>query len=156
MTPKSDIILFPGTFNPFTVGHKSIADRCLQMGARVVIGIGYNIEKKESDIEKRIKAIEEIFAGCDRVEVKGYSGLTAEFAREIGATFMVRGVRSVADFEYERNLADANYDISGVETLLMPALPQYSFISSSMVRELQANGHDVSKYLPCITEYTKI
>ncbi|MCM1368913.1 MAG: pantetheine-phosphate adenylyltransferase [Candidatus Amulumruptor caecigallinarius] len=155
MTHKSDtgtaepVVVFPGSFNPFTIGHKSIVDRCLAFGAKVVIGIGYNRDKASSDdIMGRLERIRSVFSGDSRVRVESYSGLTVDFVKQMRGNFMVRGVRSVADFEYERNLADANYDLAGIETMLMPALPQYSFISSSMVRELMANGTDTKKYLP--------
>lgn len=140
--------LFAGSFNPFTIGHKSIVERTLAICDRVVVAVGYNPAKPAEDAEKRVEAIRRIFAGEPRVEAELYSGLTVDFARKCGAHFMVRGVRGVNDFEYERNLAEVNLRISGIETLLMPALPELSFVSSSMVRELAANGYDVSRFLP--------
>lgn len=148
MTPKYRTALFAGSFNPFTVGHKSIVDRILPLCDRVVIGIGINPDKPDEGIEARTAAVESIYAGDPRVSVARYTGLTADFARKCGASFMVRGVRSVADFEYERNLADVNLRISGIETLLLPALPELACISSSMVRELASHGHDVSGFIP--------
>ena len=147
---KEKVALFAGSFNPFTLGHKSIADRTLDtMADRLVIGVGYNQAKQDFDtVEARVADIRRIYAGDDRVEVKAYSCLTTDFARAQGVDFMVRGVRSVADFEFERQLADANLDISGIETVLLFSLPQYGFISSSLVRELQSFGADASKYLP--------
>lgn len=140
--------LFAGSFNPFTIGHKSIVERTLAICDRVVVGVGYNPAKPADDAEERVETIRRIFAGEPRVEAELYSGLTVDFARKCGADFMVRGVRGVNDFEYERNLAEVNLRISGIETLLMPALPELSFVSSSMVRELAANGYDVSGFLP--------
>lgn len=148
MTPKSRTALFAGSFNPFTIGHKSIVDRTLSLCDRVVIGLGANPDKPDDSVDARIKAIERVYADDPRVTVERYSGLTVDFARECGADFMVRGVRSVADFEYERNLADVNLHISGIETLLLTALPELSYISSSMVRELASHGRDVTGYLP--------
>lgn len=149
--------LFAGSFNPFTIGHKSIADRTLAtLADRLIIGIGYNRDKHDpASLQERMETIRSIYSNDPRVEVRTYSSLTVEFARECGADFMVRGVRSVADFEYERSLADANLDLSGMETVLLLSLPQYSFISSSMVRELKAFGADVSKYLPQNPKHTE-
>ena len=104
--------------------------------------------KNAAGAEARAEAIDIIFADEPRVETAVYSGLTVDFAREAGADFLVRGVRSAADFEYERNLADINREIAGIETVLLCALPEYGFVSSSMVRELQANGFDAGKFLP--------
>lgn len=148
MTPKFRTALFAGSFNPFTIGHKSIVDRTLSLCDRVVIGLGANPDKPDDSVDARIKAIERVYADDPRVTVERYSGLTVDFARKCGADFMVRGVRSVADFEYERNLADVNLHISGIETLLLTALPELSYISSSMVRELASHGRDVTGYLP--------
>ncbi len=140
--------VFPGSFNPFTIGHKSIVDRALGIFDRVVVAVGHNIDKPGDDIARRIEAIRRAFRDNSRVEVTSYSGLTAEFVKRIEASAILRGVRNIADFEYERNLADVNKEILGVETVLMFSLPEYSYISSSMVRELAANGHDISSLLP--------
>lgn len=151
MTRRSDNVrtaLFPGSFNPFTVGHKSIVERALLICDRLIIAIGVNPEKGNADVERRIAEIQRIFRDDERVEVAAYTGLTVEFARRAGASFMVRGVRNAQDFDYERNLADINRDISGMETIFIPTLPEMGFISSSMVRELDSNGIDTGKYLP--------
>lgn len=140
--------VFPGSFNPFTIGHKSIVDRALGIFDRVVVAVGHNIDKPGDDTTRHIEAIRSAFRDNSRVEVTSYSGLTAEFVKRIEASAILRGVRNIADFEYERNLADVNKEILGVETVLMFSLPEYSYISSSMVRELAANGHDVSSLLP--------
>ncbi|MDE6391794.1 MAG: pantetheine-phosphate adenylyltransferase [Muribaculaceae bacterium] len=148
MTPRSKTALYPGSFRPFTVGHKSIADRTLAICDRLVIAVGYNPDKESGDTTRIVAGIKRIFADDPRVEVASYAGLTTEFARLCGADFMVRGVRSVTDYEYERNLAEVNLRISGIETLLMPALPELAFVSSSMVRELASHGYDTSEFLP--------
>lgn len=140
--------VFPGSFNPFTIGHKSIVDRALGIFDRVVVAVGHNIDKPCDDTARHIEAIRRAFRDNSRVEVTSYSGLTAEFVKRIEASAILRGVRNIADFEYERNLADVNKEILGVETVLMFSLPEYSYITSSMVRELAANGHDVSSLLP--------
>ena len=150
MTQKSKTALFAGSFNPFTVGHRSIVERTLTIADRVIVAVGFNAAKPEgaAGAEARAEAIDIIFADEPRVETAVYSGLTVDFAREAGADFLVRGVRSAADFEYERNLADINREIAGIETVLLCSLPEYGFVSSSMVRELQANGFDAGKFLP--------
>lgn len=141
--------IFPGSFDPFTIGHKDIADRALTIFDRLIIGIGYNINKPDhKDIEERVKAISAIYADNPSVSVESYSGLTVDFARMHGARFIVRGLREVKDFEYERNLADTNSAISDIETVFLVARPELGFVSGSMVRELLANGFDVSRFLP--------
>lgn len=145
------IALFPGSFNPFTVGHKSIVDRAIPLFDRIIIAIGTNAEKSEADFDdlaRRIRAIASVYEDEPAVEVYAYEGLTSDFAAEMGAGFLLRGVRSVQDFEYERTLADVNRRISGLETVLLYSLPEYSSISSSVVRELQSYGVDVSDFLP--------
>lgn len=142
-------ILFPGSFNPFTIGHQSLVDRVLPLFDRVVIAIGVNSAKHSpASIDSRIAAIRELYRLEPKVEVTSYEGLTVDACRREGARWMLRGVRSATDFEYERNLADINRRISGIETLLLFTLPEYAAISSSMVRELESYGHDVSEFLP--------
>lgn len=141
-------VIFAGSFDPFTIGHRSIVDRALKMFDNVVVAIGYNEHKPgEWTVEQRKEAISALYAREPRVEVAAYSGLTFDFARQHGADALLRGVRSVADFEYERNLADANRAIGGLETLFIISEPQYSFVSSSLVRELIHNGYDASEYI---------
>lgn len=141
--------VFPGSFDPFTIGHKDIADRALRMFDRLIIGIGYNIHKHTADaMESRVKDIENLYADDPRVSVEAYTGLTVDFARRHGAGFIVRGLREVKDFEYERNLADTNAAISDIETVFLTARPEFGFVSSSMVRELASNGYDPSRFLP--------
>ncbi|MDE6554170.1 MAG: pantetheine-phosphate adenylyltransferase [Muribaculaceae bacterium] len=143
--------VFPGSFDPFTIGHKDIADRALGIFDHLVIGIGYNIHKSSGDsISERVDHIRDIYKDCNRVTVEAYTGLTVDFARQHGASFIVRGLREVKDFEYERNLADTNAAISDIETIFLTARPELGFVSSSMVRELAANGYDTSRFLPKI------
>ena len=116
---------------------------------KVIIAVGYNSEKSTLlATEERVDAIRRIYAGEPRIEVAAYEGLTAEFAKQQGASCLLRGVRSVKDFEYERDLADINREISGIETVIMVSEPQFAAISSSVVRELMRYGKDVSKFLP--------
>lgn len=142
--------VFVGSFNPFTVGHNSIVTRALPLFDRLVIGVvGDQVHKPDMpSAEERIKAIADIYQNEPRIEVKPYYGLAVDFAKSENAHFIVKGVRSVKDFEYEREQADVNRQLSGVETILLFAEPQYSSISSTMVRELQHFGVDISKFLP--------
>jgi len=143
------IALFAGSFDPFTIGHKSIVDRALPLFDEIVVGIGINAGKTGSaSAQERCRRIAAVFAGEPRVRTMVFTGLTVDVAREAGARFLLRGVRSVADFEYERQLADVNRNISGLESVLIFALPELASVSSSMVRELAGYGVDVSKYLP--------
>lgn len=149
MTPKFKTAVYAGTFNPFTIGHKSIVERALTIFDKVIIAIGHNENKPaDKNIVKRVEEIGDVFAGNDAVEVTAYTGLTARFVQETGAAAILRGIRNIADFEYERNLADVNKKILGVETVFITTLPEYSFISSSIVRELESYGYDTSPLTP--------
>lgn len=140
--------IFPGSFDPFTVGHKSIVERGCRLFDKVIVAVGINSNKRcRRSVEQRLKDIRDVFRDNPKVEVASYSGLTVEFARSTGAGFILRGVREVKDFEYERNLADVNSSISDIETVFLCAEPELSFISSSMVRELESFGFDVSRFI---------
>lgn len=150
-------VLFPGTFDPFTLGHLSIVERALQNFDEVVIAIGNNMLKNAYfSVDKRIAIAKKVFENEPRVSVMSYNCLTADFAKEIGADIILRGIRTVADFEYERTIADANRYLTGIDTVLLFTETQYSFISSSVVREMLIYGKDVSRYVPeniDLTEY---
>lgn len=156
MTPRSKTALFAGSFRPFTLGHLRIVERSLAIADRVVVAIGQNIHKpmEEETLRERMAEIEKAVARFNspneepRVTVAAYTGLTADFAKRCKADMLVRGIRSVADFEYERNLADLNLKLLGMDTMFLCAEPEYGHISSSAVRELEANGYDVSALLP--------
>ena len=143
------IALFPGTFDPFTLGHQSLVKRVLTCADAVVIAIGIN-EKKQTyyTLEQREAAIRALYAEEPRVNVITYSGLTVDVAQHEQASFILRGVRSVIDFEYEKAIADVNRQLTGIETLLLFTEPAYAHISSSVVRELLHFGKDVSAFLP--------
>ncbi len=147
MNGKTGVIV--GTFDPFTIGHASIVRRALPLFDRLVIGVvGDQVHKPDMpSAEERMKAIRELYADEPRIEVKPYYGLAVDFAKAENAHFIVKGVRSVKDFEYEREQADVNRQLSGIETILLYAEPQFSSISSTMVRELQHFGVDVSAFL---------
>ena len=153
ITSKSDArkgqVLFPGSFDPFTLGHADIVQRALGLFDEVVVAVGYNEQKKGwMPVEERVEAIRKLYKDEPRVRVESYTGLTVDFAREKGITAIVRGVRTTADFEYEMQLADVNRQLTGIETVLLPASPQLASLSSSVVRELASFGHDVSAFLP--------
>lgn len=141
--------LFAGTFDPYTIGHHSIVTRALNMFDKIIIAVGHNCAKTSlTDAEKRTENIKRIYSNEPRIEVVTYEGVTADFAKEQGACCLLRGVRSIKDFEYERDLADINREISGIETIILPSEPQHAAISSSAVRELMSYGKDISKFLP--------
>lgn len=141
--------IFTGSFDPYTIGHDDILRRALPLFDHIVIGIGVNERKRYmQSAEERMKTIKAIYADEPKVEVKTYNDLTIDFARRENASYIIKGVRSVKDFEYERDQADINRQLSGVETLLLYADPRYSAVSSSMVRELIHFGQDVSRFLP--------
>jgi pantetheine-phosphate adenylyltransferase len=144
--------IFVGSFDPFTIGHDSIVRRALPLFDRLVIGVvGDNVQKPYMrPAEERMQAIRRLYADVPAIEVKPYYGLAIDFARHEQARFIVKGVRSSKDFEYEREQADINRQLTNgeVETILLYAEPQLSSISSSMVRELQHFGQDITPFLP--------
>lgn len=148
--PMQKTGIFVGSFDPFTVGHDSIVRRSLPLFDRLVIGVvGDNVHKPSMrPVEERMRIISQLYAEEPAIEVKPYHGLAVDFARAENARFIVKGVRSVKDFEYEREQADINRQIAGIETILLFAEPHLSSVSSTMVRELQHFGVDVSKFLP--------
>ncbi len=143
------IAIFPGSFDPFTRGHYNIVERGLPLFDRLIIGIGRNTTKAALyTLEERQKQIEILFANEPRVEVRIYDVLTADFAQQVGANYILRGVRTVADFEYERTIAEVNKRLIQIETVLLFADTETATISSSLVRELKAFGKDVTDFLP--------
>ncbi|MDO9634560.1 MAG: pantetheine-phosphate adenylyltransferase [Paludibacter sp.] len=141
--------IFPGTFDPFTIGHYSIVERGLAMFDEIIIGIGINQSKKTLfSAEKRIDIIQQAFANEPRVKCLVYNSLTIDFAQSVDAHFILRGLRTVADFEYERTIGDTNRIISGVETVILFTESAYSHISSTVARDLISFGKDISAFLP--------
>lgn len=141
--------LFVGSFDPYTIGHDSIVKRALPLFDKIVIGVGFNERKKYMQTtETRVANIISIYAGEPKIEVKQYNDLTVDFARREGAEFIIKGVRSVKDFEYEREQADFNRQLTGIETVLLFAEAGMESISSSVVRELTHFGKDVRKFIP--------
>ena len=141
--------IFPGSFDPFTIGHYDIVKRGLALFDHIIIGIGHNSSKHSTfPLEERLQAIQQAFANEPRVKVEIYQGLTIDFAAAHHAQCILRGVRSVQDFEYERNIAEANKQLCGIETVLLYTRPEYAHISSSLVRELHSYHKDITPYLP--------
>lgn len=141
--------IFPGTFDPFTLGHYSIVNRGLTMFDEIIIGIGINHSKKTLfSLEKRQEIIQHSFSAEPRVKVASYNSLTVDFALSVEAGYILRGLRTVGDFEYERSIADANKKLTGIETVILFTESEYSFISSSVVRDLYSYGKDITTFLP--------
>lgn len=138
-----------GSFDPYTIGHDSLVKRALPLFDKIVIGVGFNERKKYMQTtETRVARIKEIYKDEPKVEVKQYNDLTVDFARREGAGFIIKGVRSLKDFEYEREQADINRQLTGIETVLFFAEAGMESISSSVVRELAHFGKDVRRFLP--------
>lgn len=143
------IALFPGTFDPFTIGHESLVQRALGLVDEIVIAIGVNESKKTYfSLEQRLAMIGNLYQNEPRVKVGYYDCLTIDFAKKTGAKYILRGIRSVNDFEYEKTIADMNRALSGIETFVLFTEPALTHVSSTQVRELLRYGHDVSDFVP--------
>ncbi|MDL2256661.1 pantetheine-phosphate adenylyltransferase [Bacteroidales bacterium OttesenSCG-928-I14] len=151
--------IFPGTFDPFTLGHFSLVERGLQLVDEIIIAIGVNPNKKTFySLDDRMEMINKLYQSNERVKVMVYDSLTVDFAEEINARFILRGIRSVNDFEYEKNIADVNREIAGIETFVLFTEPKHTHISSSIVRELLSYGKSVKDFVPAnlpINNYKK-
>ncbi|MBO7467031.1 MAG: pantetheine-phosphate adenylyltransferase [Bacteroidaceae bacterium] len=140
--------IFPGTFDPFTIGHADIVRRSLSFADEIIIAVGINVAKHTiEERDKRLEAIRKLFSDEPRVTITSYDGLTADFAREMGADVIIRGVRNIADYEYERNMADINRHLTNIETVLLFSSPELAYVSSSMVRELIQLGKPVDDFV---------
>lgn len=142
------IALFPGSFNPFTIGHENIVNRSLTMFDKVIIGIGINSEKSNDNAKKNLAEIENKYKNEPRVKVITYNTLTADVVKKENATCIIRGIRNDVDLKYESEIAQVNYTLFNVETIFLLASPELKKISSSLVRELQKFGKKVSDLLP--------
>ncbi len=144
------ICLFPGTFDPVTLGHTDIINRALPLFDKLIIGIGRNVNKQPMFSEQqRLQWLNDIYKDNDKVEAVAYDGLTVECCKTVGANFILRGIRYVNDFEYEKAIADMNRSIAeNIETIFLTCLPQYTSVASTLVRDVLKNGGDVSKFLP--------
>jgi pantetheine-phosphate adenylyltransferase len=142
--------LFPGSFDPITRGHQSVILRALPLFDEIIIGIGTNSGKTPMfSLEQRIKYAKKVFAGIKEIRVEPYSGFTLDFCRKTGAGFLLRGLRTSGDFEFERVIAHMNRDMNPeIETIFLLTVPEYSHVSSSVVREILKNNGDVSRFIP--------
>ena len=141
--------IFPGTFDPFTIGHASVVKRALTFIDHIVIGIGINENKNTHfPIDKRVEMIRHYYRDEPRITVEAYDTLTIDFAKQIGANLIIRGIRTVKDFEYEETIADINRKLTGIETILLFTEPELTCVSSTTVRELLSFQKDVSQFLP--------
>ncbi|MBS1757374.1 MAG: pantetheine-phosphate adenylyltransferase [Bacteroidetes bacterium] len=150
------ICVFPGTFDPVTLGHTDIIDRALPLFDKLIIGIGRNINKEPMFSEQqRLQWLREIYKNNDKVEALVYEGLTVECCKNVGANFILRGIRYVNDFEYEKAIADMNRSLAHkVETIFLTCLPQFTSVASTLVRDVLRNGGDVSAFLPAVVNQT--
>ena len=144
------ICLFPGTFDPVTLGHIDIICRAKPLFDKIIIGVGKNSTKSPMfTAEQRLKWFEEIFKDEDGIEAAIYEGLTIDFCKHVGANFILRGIRFVSDFEYEKTIADANRTLdASIETIFLTGEPKYTSIASTIVRDIIRNGGDASPFLP--------
>ncbi|KXK19698.1 MAG: pantetheine-phosphate adenylyltransferase [Saprospiraceae bacterium] len=144
------IAVFPGSFDPITVGHFDLIVRSLALFDKVIVAIGINDAKSYLyPLEKRMEWLRIVFAEYDKVEVDHYRGLTADFCKKVKANFLVRGLRNSSDFNYEKTISQVNYIITGgIETIFLISAPKYSHISSTIVREVIKGGGDVKPFLP--------
>jgi len=151
------IALFPGSFDPFTLGHESVVRKALPLFDQIIIGIGQNSTKQSMFSFVHRKAwIEETFSDCSKISVEAYSGLTIDFAKTIDAQFILRGLRNQADYQYESAIAQMNQAMEGsILSVFIVCDVGYSAISSSIVREIFKNGGDVSQFLPTSTDLKK-
>ncbi len=152
------VAIFPGSFDPFTIGHESIVQRALPMYDKVVIMIGFNSKKQSFfPVESRLEWIKKTFENEPKVEVMKHEGLTVDFAKQVGASFILRGLRTSSDFEYERAIAQMNKKLHpNIETVFLLTMPEHTPINSSIVREIFAHGGNISEFIPKILSEVKI
>jgi pantetheine-phosphate adenylyltransferase len=143
------IAIFPGSFDPFTVGHEDVVKRGLSLFEKVIVAVGYNSNKGGFfPIEDRMQWIRDVFKDDDRVVVEKYEGLTVEFARDRNCSHILRGLRTAADFEYERAIAQVNKTMSGIDSVFLLTTPEHTPVNSSIVRDIIKHGGDASQFLP--------
>lgn len=141
--------VFPGSFDPFTRGHLDVLQSSLRVFDKVVVAVGYNVSKSGLfTIEERLSIIGESVAGMENVEIQSYTGLTIDFCNNIGAEFIIRGIRSTTDFDFEQVIAQANAKMSpNIQTVFIPSSAEFSFITSTVVRDVLLNGGDAQLFL---------
>jgi pantetheine-phosphate adenylyltransferase len=143
------IAVFPGSFDPITIGHQTILLRAVNLFDKIVVAVGNNSDKKYLfDIESRISHIKQIVNGNNKIVVESYEGLTVNYCKTIGANYILRGLRITVDFEIEKGIAQANKTLTGIETIFLISDPLYSGISSTIVRDIYRNKGDISAFIP--------
>lgn len=144
------IAVFPGSFDPFTIGHESVVNRAASMFDKIIIMIGYNANKKSFfPIEKRLKWINQIFKNQAKIEVQVHEGLTVDFCKEVGAKYILRGLRTSSDFEYERAIAQVNKKMHPeIETVFLLTLPEHTPVNATIIRDIIFHGGDAGMFLP--------
>ena len=144
------IAVFPGSFSPFSIGHQSVIEKALPLFDKIIISIGINSEKDQYfSIQERMQWIESVYGNNKQIEIKRYEGLTVDFCKKEGASFILRGLRDSHDFKFEKNIAQMNKELdSSIETVFIITPPELSHISSSLIRDIIKNGGDVSKFIP--------
>lgn len=144
------IAIFPGSFDPITIGHVDIIQRALPLFDKIIISVGSNSEKKYFfNLEKRIQWIKKVFIKNPKIEVKSYNKLTVEFAKDSNARFLIKGLRNISDFEFEKTMAHANSELNpSIESVFLLTKPKYSFITSTVVRDTIRNNGDYRKFVP--------
>jgi pantetheine-phosphate adenylyltransferase len=149
------ICLFPGSFDPITKGHVDIIQRSVSLFDKLIIGVGVNSGKQPMfSVEQRVSWIAEVFKDDSRIEVQSYEGLTVNFCKQINAQYILRGVRYVSDFEYEKAIADMNRMLApGIETIFLTCAPEYSTISSTLVRDVMRNGGNADMFIPAAVKW---
>ena len=143
-------IVFPGSFDHITIGHVDLVNRTLEIFDEVIIAVGVNSQKKNLfDLDQRLDWLKDVFKGEPRVSVDSFEGLTAHYCQRVQARFLLRGLRNASDFDYEKTISQLNHTIGqGLETVFLISAPEYSHISSTIVREIIKGGGDASSFLP--------
>lgn len=144
------VAVFPGSFDPITIGHIDLVERALPLFDKIVVAIGINSTKNYLfELEQRIAWLEQVFTNHDKVEVDSFTGLTVHFCKKIEARYLIRGLRNASDFDYEKTISQLNHIIGDkIETVFLISRPEYSHISSTIVREIIKGGGDASSFLP--------
>lgn len=144
------IAVFPGSFDPITVGHVNLVERALPLFDKIVVAVGINSSKKYLfSLEQRIEWLKLVFRGHEKVEVDHFQHLTAHYCQKIGARYLLRGLRNASDFDYEKTISQVNHIVGeGIETVFLISQPEYSHISSTIVREVIIGGADATPFLP--------
>lgn len=144
------VAVFPGSFDPITKGHESVIKRALPLFDELIVAVGQNAEKKSFfSLDQRMSWLQKVFADIPNVKVVQYSGLTVELCRKLGANYLLRGLRTSADFEFERSIAQINKKLSPeIETIFILTAPEYASLNSSIVRDILRHGGDATQFVP--------